>query len=216
MTQHIMEEQDRKVQDTAKRIADTLQAAFDILIERRETAYADAIVPLNAERESLAREYTAIDEAAHNLKDILPAKRREAQRAADALLLEGKREEAEAKVAEAQQAADAPAAMNERQREISARIEEIESEKRSIARTIFEKWLTEEVQPVVRAGEHALFITLLDGLENSLYTYQESTGTGTSGNRQRPLIHQGTIAGLTADERSPEWQAGTRWYGGRR
>lgn len=218
MTQDIMEQQiqlDPQIQQMADSITSLFSETLVALIERLVLQYEAEIAPLESERKALEEEYAAIEEAAHNLKAILPAKERVAQRAADALLLEGKREEAAAKLTEAQQAADAPAAMNERQREIAARIDEIDNEKRDIARAIFEKWFAEQVQPVVRAGEHALFIILFDGLEKSFYSYQESTGTGTSNNRQRPLLHQGLIAGLTADERSAEWLAGTRRYGGR-
>lgn len=204
------------VQPLADRIKSVFDDALAALIARRDQRYADETRALDAEREALVKEHATIGEAAENLRELLPAKEREAHRAADVLLLEGKREEAEAKLTEAQQAADAPAAMNERQREISARLEAIDSEKRTIAKQVYEEWFA-GVQPFVRAAEHGLFITLLEGLEASSYQFQECTNTGASNNPyRRPLVHPGYFAGLTADERSLEWQAGTKWYGGRR
>jgi len=210
---------DDDIQDVCEEIAGTLEAAYDILLEIRDTALAAAIEPLDAERESLAREYAGIEEARRNLEAILPAKEREAQRAADALLLKGKRKEAEAKLAEAQEAAHAPVTMNERQREISARLEAIRSEERAIARSVFEKWLAEEVQPVIRATERGLLLTMLNGIEQSCYEFQERTGTGGSLPGEvpyrSPLLNPARFSVLTADERSPEWAAGTKWYGRR-
>jgi hypothetical protein len=203
---------DTEVQDVAEEIGDILQAAFTLLIQRRDRQYADAIEPLDAERDTLEQESSSIGEARVNLERLLPAKAREAQRAADALLLAGKQEEATAKLTEAEDAANAPAAMTERQREISARIEVIEAEKRAAARRIFSTCYA-EAQSVVRAAERGLFCTLLDGLKASFYQYQERTGTG--GTLDRPysfLVKTSHIQNLTAPERSEEWTAGNRWY----
>ena len=145
---------------------------------------------------------------------LLPAKARIAQYEADKLTVSGKSEEAKAKLKEMREAERAPETMHARQREIVSRIETIEEEKKAEARRIFQEWYA-DVQHVIRAAEHGLFIVLLDQLESSFYSYQESTGTGTSDNRQRPLLHQGLIAGLTAPERSIEWRSGQRRYGGR-
>lgn len=204
LEQHV---QDTEVQDMAEEIGGTLDAAFDLLIERRDRQYADAIEPLDAERDALEIEAASIGDARRNLELLLPAKAREAQRASDALMLAGKHEAAEAKLQEAEDAANAPSAMTDRQREISARCEAIEQEKKAIARRIFESWYP-DVQRVIRAAEHGLLVTLLDGVEDSMNDFQARTG-GT-------LIKLFHTVGLTADERSPEWLAGNRWYGGGR
>jgi hypothetical protein len=104
--------------------------------------------------------------------------------------------------------------MQERQREISGRIHEIEKQKRDAARRVFEEWYL-EVQAVIRSVERGYFIVLLDGLEKSFRDFQERTDTGTSNNREGPLIRQHHVAGLTGPERGAEWRAGNRWYGGR-
>jgi len=212
-----LDTQETEVQDLCEEIGDILQAAFDLLIGRRDRQYADAIEPLDAERDTLEQESASIGEARRNLEQLLPAKAREAQRAADALLLSGKHAAAAAKLTEAEEAANAPEAMKERQREISARIEAIEAEKQAAARRIFSTWYA-ETQTVVRAAERGLFCTLLDGLKASFYEYQERTGTG--GTLDRPhntLVKLSTLTDLTAPERSQEWKAGNSWYsaGGR-
>jgi len=209
------EGQDTEIHARAERLSATFQEIFTMLIERRDTAYEEAIAPLDAERRALAKEYSTIEKAAQRLRELLPAKERVTRREADELLLEGKREEAEAKLREAQQAAEAPAAMVVRQQEILARVHEIDDEKKAIAKQVFEEWYP-KCQKVIRAGEHGFFVVLLGGLEQSFYQYQASTGTGMSDNRHRPLLHQGHFSGLTADERSPEWEAGSHWYGVRR
>ena len=212
-----LETQDTEVTDMAEEVGDILQAAFDLLIERRDRQYADAIEPLDAERDALENESASIGEARRNLEQLLPAKAREAQRAADALLLAGKHEAATAKLTEAEDAANAPAAMAERQREISARIEAIEAEKQAAARRIFASWY-EDCKAIIRPIEHGLFVVVLDGLQQSFYDFQTRTNTG--GTLERPhntLVKLSTLQNLTAPERSEEWTAGNRWYsaGGR-
>ena len=207
--------QDTEVQDVAEEIGGILQAAFDVLIHRREAAFATAIEPLDAEKESLTQEHVAIEEARVNLERLLPARSRVAQSEADALLLAGKHEAAQVKLAEAEEAANAPAAMTERQREISARIEAIEREKKTIARRIFESWYA-DVKHIIRAAEHGLFVTLLNGVEDSMIDFRTRTGTTSPNGLTGGLFHSGHVVGLTANDRSPEWQAASRWYGGRR
>ena len=167
MTQHIMEQQgqDMKIQDTAKEINDALEAAFDILIERRDTAYAAAIVPLNAESESLAQEHGDISEAAQSLELLLPAKARIAQYEADKLTVSEKSEEAKAKLEEMETARNAPALMRARQQQIADRIDEIVKEKQDAARGIFHEWLEAEVCLVVRAASGIFQATTRDRSE---------------------------------------------------
>jgi hypothetical protein len=212
-----IENPDTEVEDCADEIVGTLEAAFDLLIERREAALTAAGAPLDAEKESLRQEYTSIGEAAQSLELLLPAKARIAQSEADQFTVVGKSEEAKAKLEEMRQAENAPEVMRARQREIAARIQALEAEKQSAARTIFETTWYSEAQSVVRAAERGLFCTLLDGLKASFYEYQERTGTG--GTLDRPfsfLVKDLHLQNLTAPERSEEWQAGSRWYGGGR
>jgi hypothetical protein len=208
MIEEMKQDQSTEIEDIAEEITGTLAEAFDILIARREAALATAIAPLDAEIESLTREHGAIEEAAHNLELLLPAKARIAQNEADQLTVAGKSEEAKAKLEEMRQAESAPGAMRARQSEIADRVEEIEGEKRDMARRIFRPWFT-ELLPVVRAAEHGLFITLLDGLEESCRQYEVQTGASMID----VLGH--TFASLTADEHSREWGSGQRWYQGR-
>jgi seryl-tRNA synthetase len=182
------------------------ESAFATLIQRRDSQYAGEIVPLDAERQSLLKEHAAIGEAAKNLSLLLPARARQAQREADALLLDGKPEEAAAKIRESEEAKNAPARMNERQQEILTRIEGIEEQKKDLARRIFREWYP-ECQAVIRAGERGLFITLLDGLLESFRRFETTAKT--------PLVTQGHIVELTSPERSREWASGRSWYSGR-
>ena len=200
--------QDGEVQDMALQIGGVLTDAFTLLVDRRDRQYADAIEPLDAERETLEQESTALAEARRNLERLLPAKAREAQRAADALLLAGKHDAAQRKLTETEEAANAPAAMTERQREISTRCEAIDREKSAVARRIFDSWYP-DAQHVIRAAEHGLLVTLLNGVEDSMIDYQTRTGSGGT------LVKLFHVENLTAGERSAEWTAGNRWYGGR-
>jgi len=216
MTEQLEVLQDREIQSIAQEISDTLQEALNILVERRDTAYAAAIKPLDSEAELLAKESSAITEAAQNLEALLPAQAREAQRQADVLLLGGKHEAAQVKMAEQREAEAAPAKMRERQREISKRLETIGEEKKGIARRTFESWYG-EAQSVVRAAEGGLFCTLLDGLRKSFYAYQESTDTGATLDQPYGfLVKDFILTNLTAPANSKEWRSGNLWYGGRR
>ena len=205
-----------------QQMADAITALFDTtlneLVVLRDSRYADAIAELEAERKDLEQERAAIDEAAadENLEMVLPAQSRQARREADELILAGDFEGARVKLETMVRAGNAPYAMDRRRDAITARLGAIDKEERDIAKQVFEKWFAEEVQPVCRASEHGLFLTLLDGLKDSFYQFQDRTNTVISNNRERPLLNQTTFCRLTADERSLEWQAGTRWYGGRR
>jgi hypothetical protein len=214
MNAPLTETQDTEISNIAEEITGNLQTSFDVLIRRRDQQYADAIAPLDAERDTLEQESAFIEVERVNLERLVPSLSRVAQSQADALLIAGKDEEAQAKFAEAEEAANAPAAMTERQREISARIEAIEREKKTIARRIFETWYA-DVQHIIRAAEHGLFVTLLNGIEDSMIDFQARTGTTSPNGLTGGLFHSGHVVGLTANDRSPEWQAASRWYGGR-
>lgn len=210
------QEQDTEVEDCAEEIVGTAEGAFDLLLERREAAFAAAIEPLDAERASLLEEHASIGEAAQSLETLLPARARQAQREFDVLTLAGKPAKAALKLEEMREAERAPEAMRQRQREIAIRCEAIEGEKKAIAKRIFESWYS-ALQSVIRAAEHGLFIELLNKALDEMYGYQDFHGL--QGTLARPydfLVKDFHIANLTAPERSPEWQAGQRWYRGRR
>ncbi len=207
---------EQEIQNTVAEIGAVLQHAFDMLIARRDTAYAAAIEPLNAEIAVLQQESAELTESAHKQELLLPARARVAQTEADKLTVAGKHEAAAVKLAEAEEARNAPEAMRARQREIDLRLAAIETEKKAIARRIFETLFT-ECQAVIRAAERGLFCTLLDGLRASFYEFQERTDTG--GTIERPysfLVKQYFLDSLTAPVRSEEWTSGNRWYSGQR
>jgi hypothetical protein len=210
-----IENPDTEVQDVCEEIGGTVEGAYDLLLERRDSAYAAETKPLDTERAALQQEHASIGQATQALRELLPARARQAQFEADRLTLEGKREEAAAKLAEQREAEAAPGAMSARQREILTRIDALDSERRAVAKRIFESWFV-ECQAVVRASEHGLFCTLLDGLKASFYEYQDRTGTG--GTIAEPysfLVKSFYLENLTADAHSEEWQAARKWYGGR-
>jgi chromosome segregation ATPase len=194
---------DTQIADMTQRISSTFDETFAALIERRDSQYAAAIEPMNAERESLLREHGAIDEKARKHESTLASAARMAQFEADRLTLEGESEQAAAKLREAEEAASAPANLRARQQEISDRIATLEAEKRDIKSRIFETWYKECVT-VHRAIEHAHFVLFLDGLRQAFFDFEPHAANNVN-----------IVAGLTADERSTEWQAGNRWYGGR-
>ncbi len=206
---------DSEIQDIAKEIGGILEVAFDVLIERRDTAYAAASEPLDSERENLVREHGDIGAAAGTLRELLPARARQAQFEADRLMLEGKSEEARTKLEQMREAESAPGAMQVRQDEIAGRIKEIDAAKRATARLIFGEWYV-GCQHVIRAAETGLFVTLLDGLRDSFFTFQSATDTGPDGSGLGGLFNSTHFENLTAPERSAEWRTARTWYGGRR
>jgi HD-GYP domain-containing protein (c-di-GMP phosphodiesterase class II) len=201
------QQQDTFLDDAAEFLSEQFEAAFAILIERRDDAYAKAVATLDDERMTLARESVEIEEAAGNLESLLAAKEREANRQADSLLLDGKQEEAQAKLTEAEAARNAPGAMRDRQREIEARYRAIEDEKEVAAHRVAEAWLA-ECQKITRAAEHGYFITLLDGLKQSLSEFKQRTGTVAYDSRFQNI----SIRDLTADAGSEERNSGCGWY----
>lgn len=205
---------DAEIQKVCEEIAGTVEGAYDLLLKRRDLAFTVGIEGLEAERENLEKERAAIAEAARNLAELLPAKARRAQAEHDRLLLAGDREGAALKLAEQKEAEAAPATMKARQAEISARLEAIAEEKKALARRIFKGWYP-QVQAVIRATERGLFATLLDGIEQSLFDFQNLTKTNSPNGLTGGLFHEGHIAGLTSDERSAEWRSGRKWYAGR-
>ena len=205
----------KPIESLATRIDAIFREAFTTLIERRDTVYAAGIAPLDAEIEGLRREDAALQEASQNLAAILPARARQAQFEADRLTVEGKSTEAEAKLAEATEAANAPRTMAARQAEIAKRIAEIEGEKKAIGHRVFEGWYP-EARGIIGAAETGLFLTLLDGLEQSIRNFAQRTSVGVHDSLFGGLNLSNLIAGLTAPERSAEWRAASgKWYQGR-
>jgi polyhydroxyalkanoate synthesis regulator phasin len=205
---------DDGMKEACEEIGDVIQGIYNSLLEIRDTQYDTEAIPLNKEEQKLEAENLSIIEAASKLEFLLPAQEREAQRKADALLLAGKLEEAEAKRAEHEAARHTPEAMEERQRQIAQRIEAIREEKKAIARRVFGQWYT-DIQKLIRATEHQLFIGLLDKSYDEMYAYQNRHDLGATVERpSSALIGSRQIAGLTTDERSrsAEFFSSQKWY----
>jgi len=203
---------DDPVQDIANGIIETIQSAYDDLLECRDAELSDATAPLEAEEQSLREESASLIEATSNLELLLPAQEREAQRHADAALLAGKLEEASAKRQEYETARHAPEAMKERQQEIAQRFAVIAGERQAIARRVFETWYS-NLQKVIRATEKGLFIELLNKSRDEMYAYQERHSLGgTTENPYGFLVKDSYVVDLTAPDRSQEWLSGHRWY----
>jgi hypothetical protein len=205
-----LEKTSDEIQGLCDEITSAMEGAYAALLECRESEIAAATLSLVAEEAALRQERADIEEASGNLESLLPAQQREAQRQADAALLAGRLEEAEAKRQEYETARRAPEAMQDRQREIAQRLEAIDSEKKIIVKRIFEGWVS-DLRRIIGASEHGLFISLLDKAHDELYTFQDRHGLPGSG-----LLTAALSTGLTAPEHSPEWKSGQNWYSGRR
>lgn len=169
-------QQDTFIDDMAEFLSEQFSAAFALLVARRDDAYNSAIATLDDERMALAQESAEIEETIGNLEPLLAAKDREANRQADSLLLEGKQEEAQAKLAEATVTRNASGAMRDRQCECEARYRALKGEKEVAARNVISAWLG-ECQAVTRASEHGFLVVLLAGLKRSLAEFKDRTGT---------------------------------------
>lgn len=201
--------------DPYKEVASGAEAAFNLLAQGREAAFAAGVAALEAEAEVLTQESASIEEAAQNLELILPAKARLSQFEADQLTLAGKHEEARAKIKEAEAAARAPEEMRTRQAAITSRLETVDGERRAIARKIFDGWYS-ELLPLIRSYETALFIHLLESASDEMYSFQSKHDLGgTLSDPYGGLVKDSHLTGLTAGERTREWTLGHHWYGGR-
>ncbi|MGB8029873.1 MAG: hypothetical protein WCF30_09410 [Terracidiphilus sp.] len=108
-----------------------------------------------------------------------------------------------------------PQAMNERQREISVRVEMIEDEKHATAVRVFEAWFP-DVQAICHAAERGFFLDLLDGSAWDFCDFQAKTNCAAAPlKRRKGLLLSRFLTDLTGPERSPEWVRGQRWYRGR-
>jgi DNA repair exonuclease SbcCD ATPase subunit len=190
----------------------TITSTVDSLLQQLHTTLAGAVAKLEAERDKLEEESQGIQAAANELKLLLPAKAREAERAADVLLLQGKSQEAAAKIKEQKQAERAPAEMEQRCRAISARIGEIASEKEAIARRCFSEWY-----PRLRAAlilEQTALVDALDAAWTGIVRFSGETGTGGIGG----ILKASMENDLTARDQGPERAIYGRlvsWFGGR-
>jgi hypothetical protein len=200
--------------EAVNRISDLFNAIPTRLIEVLKQNYAREIVEFEEEAELLGAEYSRIQKNIEEQKILGPANDRLTRHEADKLLFSGSptaMQDAQNKLEDMQYGKDNTVELDARMAEIHDRLQSIQVERRAVAKQVFENWFA-KVQPVVRAAEHGLFITLLDGLKQGFEQYQQDTNTGISNNRERPLRLQGYVADLTADVRSPEWAAGVRWY----
>jgi chromosome segregation ATPase len=206
--------QSEETTDATVTLADRIEQAYtDVLpalIAQLYQQYEGEIAPLQAKQAGLEEEYDALEQAAQKLQAILPAQERLAQAEADRLMVSGQLQEAKAKFTELQQAQQAPAAMRERQQEIRARIRALNGRKEAITKQVFERWYG-ECQRTIRAAERGLFLVLLNGVSEAMFQFQAHTHTERSG-ATGGLFHNGHIIGLTAPDKSPEYEAGRHWY----
>jgi hypothetical protein len=189
-----------------------ITVTVDSLLQQLHTTLAGAVAKLEAERAELEEESQGIQAAANELKLLLPAKGREAERAADVLLLQGKSQEAAAKIKEQQQAERAPAEMEQRCRTIVVRCGQIEAEKEAIARRCFAEWY-----PRLRAAlvaEQLAMVDALDAAWTGIVRFSGETRTGGIGG----VIKASMENDLTARDQGPERAIYGRlvsWFGGR-
>lgn len=187
--------------DITKLFDSALKQVTSLLNER----YARETKAMDEELQVLGREHAELGESIDGLKALLPSQERTTQREIDELLLSGSltaSADAAEKLRELRALQSKPVVMRQRQKEISTRSEAIRAEKRRVAGAVVENWIV-RVKPLVRAGEHSLLVTLLNGIEGSLNSFRDATGI---------KIHPGYMLELTSDAKSAEYQAGCRWY----
>jgi len=190
-----------------------ITVTVDSLLQQLRDSYAAATSKLDGERTALEEESQAIQTAAYELRLLLPAKARTAERDADALLLAGKPKEAQAKREEQRQAEAAPAKMEERRRTISARIGQIEAEKEAQARRCFAEWY-----PRLRAALVAEQLSMCDALDASWVGICRYAGDRGLAGQPGGILTAGLENDLTARDRGPERAIYGRlvdWFGGR-
>jgi hypothetical protein len=190
-----------------------ITVTVDSLLQQLRDSYAAATSKLDGERTALEEESQAIQTAAYELRLLLPAKARTAERDADALLLAGKPKEAQAKREEQRQAEAAPAKMEERRGTISARIGQIEAEKEAQARRCFAEWY-----PRLRAALVAEQLSMCDALDASWVGICRYAGDRGLAGQPGGILTAGLENDLTARDRGPERAIYGRlvdWFGGR-
>ena len=199
------------VEEMAARIRAGIDETFAALIERRDAALAAEISPLEGERARLETESTELLSQRDELLRRLDAVRQVCQYESARLLLDGKDVEAQGKRSEMKVAEHAPAELDERHRQISARIAAIDGEKKAIAKRSFETWYS-ELKQFIRAAEHGLFLSLLDKARNEMETYEQRHALGATLSEPYGFIRDHHVIGLTSPGNSPEWNSAIRWY----
>jgi erythromycin esterase-like protein len=191
----------------------SISSTVDELLQQLRDTYTKAVSKLASERDKLEQESAEIQAAANELKLLLPAKAREAERAADVLLLAGKPAEAQAKRKEQQSAERAPAEMEQRCRAITVRCGQIEAEKEAIARRVFAEWY-----PKLRAAlvaEQLESVTALDKARDGIARWAGERGLAAQPGGILKALWEDD---LTASDRGPERPLFERlriWFGGR-
>jgi hypothetical protein len=128
------------------------------------------------------------------------------------LLLQGKSQEAAAKIKEQKQAERAPAEMEQRRHAIAVRCGQIEAAKEAIARRCFAEWY-----PRLRAAlvaEQSAMCDALDAAWTGIVRFSGETGTGGIGG----VITASMENDLTARDRGEEkplYRRLVSWFGGR-
>lgn len=194
-----------KVTTMAGDITKMFDSALEQLTSLLNERYARETRGMDEELAVLGREHSELAESITTLKGLLPSMERESQREVDRLLLSGTlvaQSDAAQKLEELRELQHKPALLRQQQKECIARSEAIASEKRDIAKQVVEEWLV-RVKPIIRSAENAFLITLLDGVEASLNSFRDATGT---------KVHPGYILELTSDAKSAPYQAGCKWY----
>jgi seryl-tRNA synthetase len=190
-----------------------ITVTVDSLLQQLHTTLAGAVAKLEAERDKLEEESQGIQAAANELKLLLPAKAREAERAADVLLLQGKSQEAAAKIKEQKQAERAPAEMEQRCRAIVVRCDEIEAEKEAIARRCFSDWY-----PRLHAALVAEQLAMVDALDAAWTGIVRFAGAHGLAAQPGGIITAGMENDMTARDRGEEkpiYRRLVSWFGGR-
>ena len=120
----------------------------------------------------------------------------------DQLVVAGKSQEAQAKLAELEQIKAAPAKIEARRTEIEKRVAELEGERKTALRRVAVDFREASIE-LIRGAETGL-ARLLDGTRDSLNTLETQVGSS---------LYQPVM--LTADEKSSQWFTLNRLYRGR-
>jgi septal ring factor EnvC (AmiA/AmiB activator) len=175
-----------------------ITVTVDSLIQELYRTYAEAVSGLNVERGTLESESEAIQAKSDELKLLMPAQAREAQRQADVLLLAGKHEEAQTKREAQAKAERAPADLEQRRATIAERIEAIASEKGAIKLRVFAEWFPRFRVPLVKQQQ-----TLCEVLDAALAAIK-GFESEPDAKLPRSLITANTPSDLVAREHGPE------------
>jgi hypothetical protein len=194
----VKEPKDMTIEEMADHVHDFIRAALDALNERRAQAYAAACEPLDKEAMALASESADLEAQSQGFLDRMASAEHVKRFEYDQLNMQGKTAEAQAKLAELEKIKEAPAKIDQRRREIAARYEEIEGQKRAALRRTAEDFKEASIT-LIRACENAL-ARALDVTRSSLNDLEAQVGT----------LYQ--LAELTADGKSTEWVTLHRIY----